>query len=187
MTVVLMIGRWSSCQGICLETDVEESKWDNQEYFEWSVNFHVWIAFIAVFSLLHYLLSYDDLQALFSENQSFAKMSLGLFQVSVVPWCSSSMLFMVQWNKLSHWYCWQAGQSPYALAGMLLVINIEQLIQLFKDLANLNWCLVISLSLFDGLLRFLYLFHFNFCVFCCCDLSDVCTLNILFIFSFCRL
>ncbi|KDO46543.1 hypothetical protein CISIN_1g015012mg [Citrus sinensis] len=38
---------------------------------------------------------------------------------------------------------------PRLIPGMLLVINIEQLIQLFKDLANLNWCLVISLSVFD--------------------------------------
>jgi len=32
---IVIIDRWSSCQGVWPEEYVEESKWNNQKHFEW--------------------------------------------------------------------------------------------------------------------------------------------------------
>ena len=41
-----------------------------------------------------------------------------------------------------NWCCFQLGTSPYALEGMLLVINTERPTQLVKALASSKWYLV---------------------------------------------
>lgn len=74
------------------------------------------------------------LQVLSSENQLFAKTFLALSHVCMMRWPLHSFSGVVEFLLICG--CCQVGTSLYALEGMLLVINTEQLILLLKERGN---------------------------------------------------
>jgi hypothetical protein len=74
------------------------------------------------------------LQVPSSENQLFAKTFLALSHVCMMRWPLHSFSGVVEFLLICG-YC-QVGTSLYALEGMLLVINTEQLILLLKEQGN---------------------------------------------------
>lgn len=71
--------------------------------------------------------------------------------------CSCSLFLpLLQRNEAIGDMFFQIGPSQYASEGMLMEINIEQLMRLLKELENLNWCLVNSFFPVDTFLGIMF-------------------------------